>query len=115
MPIRVRVGTLNQRVRIQRLVQTPDSAGGQTVVWTDYLTLWGRVGALGGGLTGTERLAQQRQEAALLREITVRYRTDLNPTTHRVVWNGLFMEVLSVQDVDESRRFTVLTVKELVA
>jgi SPP1 family predicted phage head-tail adaptor len=39
----MKAGTLNKRATFRSLVSTPDGAGGSTIAWADYVTVWAQL------------------------------------------------------------------------
>lgn len=64
-----RAGSLNRRVTIQSRSTTQDTAGQQSLTWTDVATVWAGIRPL----TGHELARAQMMNTEINHEITIRY------------------------------------------
>lgn len=61
---------LDKRVTLQKRVETDDGGGGQTIAWTDTVTVWAKIEPG----RGREFLAAQQLRPELSHMVTMRYR-----------------------------------------
>lgn len=92
----MRIGKLDQRVTIQRAVNTTGSGGGVTKTWATVATVWAHVISQ----RGDESFRAAAERARHTVKVLVRYRAGVTPAM-RLVWNGQNYDVV---DVDESLR-----------
>ena len=87
---------LDQRVRLERLVLTPDGQGGNTKAWQLITRRWARVEPL----TGRERDMAQQTEAPRNYRITLRHDsvTGALIAANRVVWRDKPMQIRFIAD-----------------
>jgi SPP1 family predicted phage head-tail adaptor len=88
----VKIGALRDRVAIQAQSLTPNGQGGfDSAGWSDIATVWARVI----GLSGDESVAAAIERASMRWRVEIRRRTDVT-ATHRLVWNGINLDVKAV-------------------
>lgn len=90
----VRMGRMDQRVTLQRRVETPDGAGGVTRGWVDLAAnpvVWAHVAPKG----GRENLNEGRIDATGAVVFTIWNRGDLDATC-RVIWDGAAWNIRAV-------------------
>lgn len=92
------IGQLNQRVRIEKQVLTPDGHGGNTVTYALRCV----VAALVEPLTSREALQAAQTTAVLSTGVTIWYRNDIS-SKDRIRIGSRVLEVESYQDPDGSR------------
>lgn len=79
---------------IQQQGRTPNGQGGFTVAWTnvtDTPTIWARVI----GLSGDESVTAAIERSSMRWRVEIRKRSDIT-AAHRLVWNGVNMDVRAV-------------------
>jgi SPP1 family predicted phage head-tail adaptor len=89
----LRAGDLNQRVRLQHRITSPDGGGGFETSWSTIGTLWAKVSPL----NSTETLTAQQSESRVSYQIWVRWRPDL-AADMRLIWRGKVLDVIGVAD-----------------
>lgn len=94
--MRLRAGTLRQKIELQRYTETRSASGHMTRTYETYATV--RAGFR--TLSGNERLAAQQVRAILTHEVTIRYRTGVHPD-HRILWGSRIFDIKDVRNVDE--------------
>ena len=103
----MKAGKLNERVTIQAQARTPNGQGGFSTGWADVAAapnVWARVM----GLSGGESLESAVERSLMRWRVEIRQRTDVT-TAHRLVWNGLNLDVKAVfPHPDAPRQTTVL-------
>lgn len=107
---RQRIGKLRKRVTIQRRAKALDNSFGlSTNTWTDLRTIAAKVESLNGREL---ELARQRvPEASLI--VTIRHVVGLT-TSDRLKYGNRILEIGSVADPDETKRFLTLLCSETV-
>jgi len=101
------IGRMNKRVELKEPVKTADGAGGWTTVWTTRATVWAE-------FRKTELKTAEATGAIvseLIREIGIRYRTDV-----RKGWRAVYGSNTYVIDhtYDYDRATTILVCREMV-
>lgn len=77
------LGELKERITLERKTKTRDGAGGATVTWASYATVW----ALVRPMTGRERESAMRTEARAEYLVVIRNRDDILESD-RIGWRG---------------------------
>lgn len=106
-------GPLRKRVIFQREVRTDDGAGGVTVAWTPWLTVWGQyvpergreaveAGRLNSAMLGTLRVRSSSQSRAI-------------DATYTVVIDDLQHQVRTISNPDQNNKYLEMTVERGVA
>lgn len=72
----VRPGEMDERIALQRKVQTPDGAGGLNTSWETFRHLWARERPL----TGKQVVEDGQRQSPVQFEFEVRYEPDVDPT-----------------------------------
>lgn len=99
----MKAGHLDQRVTIERLVETVDKYGDSTSEWVTLATVWAAVEPL----VGREFIAALQVQASVTTRIRMRYRPGVTPAD-RVTHEGHTYGIESVIDVRSQRRELVL-------
>lgn len=84
-------GNLDQRITIQRRVETADGAGGVTLAWADLTTVWANIKAK----AGREAMTDGRMAASFVTVFTIRQIADLTDVD-RIAWGGVTYNIRSV-------------------
>lgn len=92
-------GKFSQRVTLQQASRVKDAAGATSDAWADVATLWARVEPL----RGKEYFAGDQMQEAVDYRVTIRHRSGVDRTM-RVMWRGNPLDVVSVIDVNASRK-----------
>lgn len=100
-------GWLRHRVTVEAAVATPDGAGGETLAWSTFATLWARIEPA----AGNERVVAGHLAGIVTHAVTVRWRDDIDGRM-RVVYRGRRFRVLAVHDPDETRRYLTIKAEE---
>ncbi len=87
------IGTLDQRVTIQRETRTADTYGGAALAWVEVATVWASVRPL----SGRERADFGKVEAPANYRFTIRRRADVTDAM-RITWNGASYNIRFVSD-----------------
>ena len=95
----MKAGHLDQRVTIERLVETVDKYGDSTSEWVTLATVWAAVEPL----VGREFMAALQVQASVSTRIRMRYRPGVL-ATDRVIHEGRAYSVTSVIDVRSGGR-----------
>lgn len=81
------IGRMDQRITLQRLVKTPDGAGGYAESWANYATNpcpWAKVTAR----AGRESMVEGRMAAQFTVLFEIYNRSDV-VETDRILWDGV--------------------------
>lgn len=105
----MRAGDLRNRIKIQQKSVTRDTFGGETVTWTDVVTVWAAIEPI----SGREYYAAQQVQAEASTRIRIRYYAGIT-TSMRVLWGTRYFDILSVIDIQERGREIHLMCKEEV-
>lgn len=98
------IGSLRQRLTIERMSRSPDGSGGAAASWTVVATVWGAIEAL----PGSEGFAADAVEGEARHRITIRYREDIGPAD-RFRFDERVFEIVSVADPDGRKRRLLCT------
>lgn len=83
-------GQLNQRITIQQRASSVDALGQESTSWSDLATVWARARPT----SGRDMFAAGREQATIDVQFSIRYRTDVNPDTCRVLWNSVPYDIV---------------------
>jgi SPP1 family predicted phage head-tail adaptor len=92
------IGSLTDRVSLQRRVDTSELEGGVTHMFMTVTSLWARVRSL----TARIAMASDGRTAEASHSVVVRYRSDV-AVGDRFGWRGRWLEVVGVADMDGRR------------
>ena len=107
------IGSLRERVTIQSETRTADAAGGAVVTWSALPhapMVWARVEPL----LGREALQAMQLKAPVSYRVTMRWRDDITAAM-RLVWGARVLNIRSIINPDERRRYIELMCEEGVA
>ena len=93
--MRSTVGTMDQRITLQRRVLTPDGAGGEAVSWLDLddnPRPWAHVIAK----SGRETMTEGRMAASFVVLFTIYNRCDVDETC-RILWQGAAYNIRGIR------------------
>ena len=114
----IKPGRLRRRIQLQRLVRTPDGAGGGSKAWTTFAT----VSAEPRPLTGNQRLQAEQLQSTVVTRLVIRFRpSPSNPempfvsAKDRVLYKGVAQNIKAVIDIEERRRWLELDLESGVA
>lgn len=94
------IGELRHRLTLERLVQSADGAGGFSEGWAVEATLWGRLRPL----SGSEAVHADRLSGRHAHEITIRYRSGVDPSM-RFRMGARIFEIVSIENLGERGRW----------
>lgn len=89
------IGKMDQKVTLQRLVRTPDGAGGTTTSWQDFASnarVWAEVQAK----AGRETMTEGRMSATFTVLFLIYNRGDVTETD-RIVWQGVTYNIRGIR------------------
>lgn len=98
-----RIGMLNERVTIQRYTESRDDLGGVTRTWGDLRSCAARVRPV----KGREADDAGRLAAIETYLVDIRWWQGITPRD-RLVWRGRVLNIRSVENRDERRRFLTM-------
>lgn len=90
----MRAGRLRHSVTLQSKSVSRDAAGGESIMWTTFATVWAEVQPL----SGREYVAMRQAQADVAVRVRMRYVAGVNPAM-RVVHGSAIYNVLEVIDV----------------
>lgn len=112
--LKLSVGDMRHRVKLQTPSQVADGAGGFTVTWTDTATLWAKVEGLNVAAREAVRAAAERSTVRWL--VTVRYRTDITFAPDcRLLWTNRSdrtLKILSTTELPSDGHFLTIECEE---
>ena len=103
-------GALRHQIIVQREINTPDAAGGNSLAWQNVSTIRAYIKPV----SGSERLHSQRLEARTSHRIFIRYRTDIR-TDDRIVYQNRPMQIRALINLEEMNRWIEIHAEEGVA
>lgn len=106
----MRAGNLRNMIDLQSYAETRSASGAVTKTWSTYATVWAKFRTL----SGNERIAAQQVSSVLTHEITIRYRSGVQPG-HRISWSGRLFDIKDVRNVDELNIETRMLCTEVLA
>jgi SPP1 family predicted phage head-tail adaptor len=92
----MRAGRMDKRVEIQQPVSVPDGAGGQTVTWTTFDTIWASIEPL----QGQEYIAAQQMQTAVTHRLRIRYLEGITAAM-RVKFGARVFQIQSILNYNE--------------
>lgn len=105
----MRAGDLKQRITIQRPSVARDGFGAEVPTWATLASVWAKVVTTSGAETID---AAQVAAATLTHEITIRWRSDVQPTM-QVLWGARTLTIRAVVD-DNLRQTLILSCDEVL-
>ena len=108
----INAGELNKRLTIQYAAITRNTDGAEINIWTTLSTVYGKIRPLPGRSKEYIGADQVIAEASL--EITIRYKTGINPRMRFKYGNKIY-EILFIQNTNEANVQLVCACKEVVA
>jgi len=94
------IGTLRERVQLQRKNMNSDPVGGHAISFTPLATVWAKVKSL----RGRERREADARSAIVSHTVMVRFRSDLS-AGDQIIYRGKALEVLSADDLNGRRAY----------
>ncbi|MEP7240426.1 MAG: phage head closure protein [Devosia sp.] len=94
------LGTLTDRVQLQRKVTSDESEGGTPAVFTPLATVWARVRQLSVRPLGDGDARGQ----TITHSVVIRFRTDLRPGD-RAMYRGRALELVATSDLNGRRAY----------
>ena len=103
-------GKLRNSIIIERESYVQNDSGGQDIVWSTHKKLKAFIKPK----SGSERVYGMKLESPLSHTIAIRYSSDIL-TTDRVNFNGRYMQIRAIVNVEERNRWLELSCVEGVA
>ncbi len=104
-------GDLTEYVEVQAESRTPNGQGGYTTSWTKLSGRAGNEWANIRGLSGDEALQAGVQRSVQVWRVIVPRRADITPK-HRIIWEGLTLDIKSTLPLPDDPRFYTLMICE---
>jgi SPP1 family predicted phage head-tail adaptor len=111
----VNPGDLRTKITFQQPTQIADAGGAQITTWANVSTnptVWARWVNAHGNAHGQEVISSGALQSTQRATVTIRYRADVT-TDWRVLKNGEAWQVLSVDHVQDHRRWTEMVVERI--
>lgn len=93
------VGSLRHRVTVQSVTRTQGANGEVQEAWADVRSVWAKVEPV----SARELYAAQQAQVAVSHRVTMRYQSDLTALSHRLVFEGRYLAIAGLRDLDERR------------
>jgi SPP1 family predicted phage head-tail adaptor len=103
------IGTLTDRIQLQRREMAPQNEGGHETVFVPVATIWSRVRAL----TVRNRIDADGRGSTITHAVVTRFRTDVRPGD-RFVYRGRHLDVVSAGDLNGRRAYLSCQCRETV-
>ena len=103
----VTIGQLREQIKIQKFTEIIDAGGGRARTWADFVTVHANVKPV----KGREGNDAGRLASLQTFLVTIRYRADFD-TTARILWGTRYLNIRSVENRDERKRFMTLECEE---
>jgi SPP1 family predicted phage head-tail adaptor len=94
------LGTLTDRVQLQRRVVTGEDEGGTSAIFGPLANVWARVTAL----SARAAIESDGRGQGISHSVVIRFRTDLKPGD-RVLYRGAVLEVAAACDLNGRRAY----------
>jgi len=104
-------GKMDRQITIQTDTPVQDDYGEPVVSWAELDVVWAQVvpdSGLSGGREGNSGEGIAATQRARFR---IRYRTDVTPL-HRISWNSLIWDIVSVREVGRQEATDILAVAQ---
>jgi len=102
------LGTLRERIELFRKDQSVDLAGGNVEAFVSLGSVWAKVEQKNGTISA---IADARS-VGIYHNITIRFRTDLNPGD-RIIYRSQNLEVISASDLNARKAYLVLKCSQI--
>jgi len=102
------LGTLRERIEMFRKDQTVDLAGGNIEAFVSLGSVWAKVEQKAGTISSIG----DARSVGISHNITIRFRTDLNPGD-RIIYRLKTLEVISASDLNGRRAYLVLKCSQI--
>ena len=97
---------------IQKFTKTDDDFGGQTVVWSDLLTVWSMIEPM----SGKEVFEHQQLQSQVTHKFTIRFQSTLTDTQivgkHRISHDNRLFDIKHIRNIDELDEFMEIFAEE---
>lgn len=94
------LGTLTDRVVLQRKIVSDEPEGGAVAVYSTLSTVWARVRQL----SARSAYAEDARGQSISHAVVMRFRTDLKPGD-RIVYRGRVLEIAALADINGRRAY----------
>lgn len=108
----VQAGRLRKRIVIEQITgEEPNDLGQPVPVWGTLATRWASVDPV--ATSGREYLQAAALQSDVTHRVELRYLAAVTPKC-RITWGSRTLEIMSVADVEERGRMTVLMCREVL-
>jgi SPP1 family predicted phage head-tail adaptor len=94
------IGTLTDRVQLQRKLASDEDEGGTSVLFAPIATVWARVRVL----SARQAFDSDGRGQGISHSVVMRFRTDLKPGD-RIVYRGTELEIAATADLNGGRGY----------
>ncbi len=96
------IGALRHKVQIQEPVRSEDGGGGGEISWRDVAEVWAKIAPT----RGREEVNAEKRRGRVSHTVLLRWRPGMSPT-QRIVHGTRVLQIESVTDLDERRRWLI--------
>ena len=96
---------------MEKAVRTANGKGGFTTEWREDQAVWAEFMTVG----SSEQFSNKQETNRITQKVRIRYRDDMNSTEYRINFKDRIMNIDSLYDPDESRRFIHMRLAEVKA
>ncbi len=104
------IGTLTDRVQVQRKMMAPDPGGGHATSFVPFGATWARVRSL----SARTAMATDARTAEASHSVVMRFRSDIG-AGDRVIYRGRALEIIGTRDMNGRRAYLACTCRETEA
>ncbi len=96
------IGDLRHKIQIQEPIRSEDGGGGGEIAWRYVATVWAKIMPT----NGREEFNAEKRRGRVSHMVTLRWRPGVSPT-QRIVHGTRVLQIESVADPDERRRWLI--------
>ena len=85
----------NQKITFQKILRTPDGAGGIITNWIDHSTIWANVNRISISENFAENYKYQQINSTSKYKIIIRYRDDISDEM-RILFKGISLDIKQI-------------------
>lgn len=110
---KIKIGSMNKRITIQKCISTGGEWGQTVTEWTDWKTMWGSINSL----FGREFWEAKQANLENTINITVRYQRalkDMDTREYRVKWDGKIYNIIFIDNPHFENKYLTLKCTEVM-